>query len=87
MSLLIALKQLGIVGVGSVQSRWKRRASLWAAAVMAFEIASLRLLEGKLPPRALGLVVEWASQHQEELTANWDAVRNDTPPKKIPPLQ
>jgi hypothetical protein len=36
----------------------------------AIEIASLRLLEGKLPPRALGLVVEWAAQHQEELLAN-----------------
>jgi hypothetical protein len=47
----------------------------------AIEITSLRVLEGRLPSRALGLVVEWASQHQEEL------MRNDRPPKKIPPLQ
>jgi len=53
----------------------------------ALEIASLRVLEGKLPSRALGLVVEWASQHQEELTMNWEAARNDRPPKKIQPLQ
>ena len=33
----------------------------------AIEIPSLRVLEGKLPPRVLGLVVEWASQHQPEL--------------------
>ena len=53
----------------------------------ALEIASLRVLEGKLPSRALGLVVEWASQHQEELMMNWEAARNDRPPQKIQPLQ
>jgi hypothetical protein len=54
---------------------------------VAIEVASLRVLEGKLPSRALGLVVEWASQHQEELMMNWEALRNDRPPKKIQPLQ
>lgn len=53
----------------------------------AIEITSLRVLEGSLPSRALGLVVEWASQHQEELMMNWEAARNDRPPKKIQPLQ
>jgi hypothetical protein len=53
----------------------------------AIEITSLRVLEGRLPSRALGLVIEWASQHQEELMMNWEAARNDRPPKKIPPLQ
>lgn len=51
------------------------------------EIASLRILEGKLPPRVIGLIVEWASQHQDELMINWDAARNDKPPLKIQPLQ
>lgn len=54
---------------------------------VAIEIATLRVLAGKLPARALGLVVEWASQHQEELMANWDLARNDRAPKKIEPLQ
>ena len=53
----------------------------------AIETASLKVLEGKLPPRALGLVVEWASQHQEELAANWEAMWRDKPPSKIEPLQ
>ena len=35
----------------------------------AIEIATLRVREGRLPSRALGLVVEWASEHQEELMA------------------
>ncbi len=54
---------------------------------VAIEITSFRVLAGKLPSRALGLVIEWASQHQEDLMLNWEAVRNDRPPKKIPPLQ
>lgn len=52
----------------------------------AVEIRTLRVLEGKLPSRALGLVIEWASQHQDELMANWEAARNDQPPAKIAPL-
>jgi phosphomannomutase len=53
---------------------------------VVIEVSSLRVLEGQFPPRALGLVVEWASQHERELLANWDLARNDQPIKKIPPL-
>ena len=52
----------------------------------AIEIATLQVREGRLPSRALGLVVEWASEHQEELMANWDAARLDTPLSRIAPL-
>jgi hypothetical protein len=34
---------------------------------VTIEIGSLRILDGQLPARALGLVIEWASQHQSEL--------------------
>ena len=53
----------------------------------AVEIPSLRVLEGKLPPRVLGLVVRWASQHQSELMDNWNETQNDRPPRRIPALQ
>ncbi|MEW6620020.1 MAG: DUF4160 domain-containing protein [bacterium] len=52
----------------------------------AVEITTLRVLEGKIPPRSLGLVVEWASQHQEELLQDWELAKNNQPPKKIIPL-
>jgi hypothetical protein len=52
----------------------------------AIEIGSLRMLDGELPPRALGLVVEWASQHSEELMRNWEEARNSRPLQKIDPL-
>ena len=52
----------------------------------AIDIQTLRILEGTLPPRALGLVVEWASQHQDELMKDWDLAEKDLPPAKIEPL-
>jgi hypothetical protein len=30
------------------------------------------IISGNLPPRVLGLVVEWIALHQEELMANWE---------------
>jgi len=53
---------------------------------VAIEIDSLQVLEGRIPPRALGLVMEWASQHQKELLKNWELARKNRPPKKIAPL-
>jgi len=52
----------------------------------AIEIRSLRILDGALPPRALGLVVEWASQHVDELMKNWKEASNNKPLRKINPL-
>ncbi len=53
-------------------------------AVMA--INSLATISGRLPARALGLVTEWASLHQEELLALWDRARSLEPLHKIDPL-
>ena len=53
---------------------------------VAIEIGSLRILDGALPPRAIGLV-EWASQHYDELMKNWEEARNSRPLQKIAPLQ
>lgn len=54
---------------------------------VAIEINTLRILEGHLAPRALGLVIEWAAQHQNELLQNWELAKNKQAPKKIEPLQ
>ncbi len=53
---------------------------------VTIEIQTLRILEGKISPRALGLVIEWASQHQEELLRDWELSKNNQPPEKIAPL-
>jgi hypothetical protein len=41
------------------------------------------LLEGRVPPRAMSLVVEWALQHEAELSENWDLARAAQPLKWI----
>ena len=53
---------------------------------VAIEIRSLRVLEGGLRPRALGLVMEWASRNQAKLMEAWTLAKSDKPPKKIAPL-
>jgi len=37
-----------------------------------FSIETLKLIEGKLPRRAEGLVRDWASQNREELLVLWE---------------
>jgi len=53
---------------------------------VAIRIHDFRVLEGQLPPRALGLVIEWAAMHQEELMKNWELAQANQPPERIDPL-
>jgi hypothetical protein len=32
------------------------------------------------------MVMEWAAEHQNELMANWELMRNDQGPNRIDPL-
>ena len=50
-------------------------------------IDSLTLLGGRLSPRVLGLVMEWAALHQEELRENWRLARQQAPMTAIAPLE
>jgi len=50
------------------------------------EIATLNILEGTLPGRALKLVQEWATMHREELLDDWRLCRENSPPARIEPL-
>ena len=50
-------------------------------------IGTLSVLAGKLPPRAMGLVMEWASRHQAELMADWELARQHAELNKIEPLE
>jgi len=50
-------------------------------------IRPLGLLRGRLTPRLLGLIMEWAGQHQEELAQNWDRARRNEPLLRIAPLE
>ncbi len=50
-------------------------------------IETLSVLEGNLKPRTLGLVIEWASQHQVELINDWQLARQNAPLEFIQPLE
>ena len=50
-------------------------------------IGSAALLYGHLPPRVLGLVVEWATIHQIKLRQVWEQAVRHQRLDKIAPLQ
>jgi mRNA deadenylase 3'-5' endonuclease subunit Ccr4 len=52
-----------------------------------FDINTLGLIKGNLPPKAIVLVEEWASLHQSELLENWSRVKNNEALKTIEPLR
>ncbi len=51
-----------------------------------FSLATLGVIEGDLPPRMLGMVVEWAALHRTELSAAWEKARQGQPLPTIKPL-
>ncbi|WP_317047019.1 DUF4160 domain-containing protein [Spirosoma aerolatum] len=46
----------------------------------------LKVIDGKLPSRALGMVIEWAFIHQNELLTNWELAKSLKPLTTIEPL-
>ena len=50
------------------------------------DIRTLAILDGAISARALGLVMEWAAQHQDELIEDWRLASSGEPIKRIAPL-
>lgn len=50
------------------------------------EIESLSIIAGNMPPRSLGLIIEWAALHKVELKENWLLMKAGKKLKKIKPL-
>jgi len=49
-------------------------------------IRDLSVFSGRLPPRAMGLVIEWATIHQQELFVDWERARAQQELLRIAPL-
>lgn len=49
-------------------------------------IETLGVMQGRLPSKVLGLVVEWAEDHQDELMQNWNTIEKSGEYCKIEPL-
>jgi hypothetical protein len=60
---------------------------LYARNKAEIAIQTLSVIAGRLPPRVLGLVMEWAAFHQHELMNNWELARQRGELRQIPPLE
>jgi hypothetical protein len=49
-------------------------------------IESLAVISGKLPPRAMGLVAEWATLRQDDLSGLWEKARRLESLHRLDPL-
>ncbi len=53
---------------------------------LSINIKTFGVMEGKVPSKVLGLVVEWAEDHQDELLQNWEDIKATGEYHKIDPL-
>jgi Domain of unknown function (DUF4160) len=51
------------------------------------DIRSRVIIGGDLPPRVLGMVIEWSSLHQDELLDLWERASKNEPLHRIEPLK
>jgi len=50
------------------------------------DIRNLSVFAGSLPPRVMGLVIEWATLHRQELFVDWERARDQQKLLRIDPL-
>ena len=59
----------------------------YAEQEVTVDILTLKVMSGKMQRRALAMVLEWASEHREELMEDWDLCQAKQLPKPIQPLE
>ena len=60
--------------------------AIYGGGKAVMDIETMVFIEGQLPPRARGLVIEWATLHQDELRTAFDKAQAMKVPGKIAPL-
>ncbi len=50
-------------------------------------IDTLEVLQGKLPKKALAMILEWATEHRESLRTDWTLAEQHQPLRPIEPLK
>ena len=61
--------------------------AIYAQYEAVVSIAEARVVRGFLPPRAEGLVREWARRYRTELECDWELARSEESLMPIPPLE
>lgn len=75
-----------------IQMFWNEHApphfhALYGEYEALIDIRGFEVLRGRLPRRALKLVLEWAELHQSELMEDWELCSKLQTPKPIDPLE
>lgn len=75
-----------------IQMFWREHApphfhALYAEFEVEIDIRTLEVIKGRLPRRALALVLEWATEHRSELMEDWTLCQSKQSPKRIAPLE
>ena len=75
-----------------IQMFWQEHApphfhALYGEFEALIDIRTFEVIRGYLPRRALSLVKEWATSHENELMEDWRLCENRQSPNKIPPLE
>jgi hypothetical protein len=60
--------------------------ALYAEHEALIDLRDLSVLRGSLPRRAMALVIEWATEHRDELIEDWELCSRIQNPKRITPL-
>ena len=60
--------------------------AVYAGDEALIDINTVGVFAGRLPPRALSLVIEWAWRNQSELLSFWRKAQEHQPVGKIEPL-
>ncbi|MCX6950550.1 MAG: DUF4160 domain-containing protein [Opitutae bacterium] len=60
--------------------------ALYGEEEVVIDIRRLAIIRGNFSPRAFGLLMEWASIHQDDLLTAWDQAVKAQAPMKIAPL-
>ena len=58
----------------------------YSGAKASVSIEAPYLIKGRLPPRVVGMLIEWVRAHRNALLENWDLMRRRLPVRRIPPL-
>ena len=75
-----------------IQMFWREHApphfhAMYGEHEVLIDVRTLEVIKGRLPKRALAMVLEWAAQHRPELMEDWNLCQSRQPPKTIEPLE
>jgi len=79
-----------IVSMYFVDNRRHKRAHVhvrYQGEEAVISIPQGKLLEGRIPPAKMRLILAWIEIHREELMADWDLAARGQQPCKIDPLR